>query len=291
MVRKRFIVGVALILVSFGIGGTFLIGTELMSPTQEEVGSPPRKLNAEDVEFRSQSGAMLKGWLVRRPAENGAVVLMHGINTNRLTMLSRARFLVNSGYSVLLFDFQSHGESIGKHHTFGYLESLDARAACEYLTSRLPNAKKGVIGTSLGGAAAVLGPGPLDVKALVLEAVFPTIEEATANRIARRLGEPARLLAPLLLWQLQPRLGISARQLRPIDQIGAIKAPLLLIAGGADKDTTPLESQRLFRAAPEPKEYWEIAGAAHQDFYLYAPKEYETRVLAFLGRYLRSVAR
>ncbi|HZI95409.1 MAG TPA: alpha/beta fold hydrolase, partial [Patescibacteria group bacterium] len=233
----------------------------------------------------------LKGWLVRGPAENGAVVLMHGINTNRLTMLSRARFLAAAGYSVLLFDFQSHGESIGRHHTFGYLESLDARAACDYLTSRLPDVKKGVIGTSLGGAAAVLGPGPLDVQALVLEAVYPTIEEATANRIARRLGEPARLLTPLLVWQLRPRLGVSARQLRPIDRIGGIRAPLLLIAGGADKDTTPLESQRLFDAAPQPKEYWEIAGAAHQDFYLYAPKEYEARVLAFLGRYLRSATR
>jgi pimeloyl-ACP methyl ester carboxylesterase len=150
---------------------------------------------------------------------------------------------------VLLFDFQANGESLGTHQTFGYLESLDARAACEYLRSRVPGSKIGVIGLSLGGAAAILAKPPLDVDALVLEAVYPTIEEATANRIAARLGTPGRFLTPLLTAQLRPRLGISPADLRPIEHMSDVKAPVFVVAGGADVDTTPLESRRLFQAA------------------------------------------
>jgi alpha/beta superfamily hydrolase len=56
---------------------------------------------------------------------------MHGVRANRLSMVERARFLSYAGYSVLLFDFQGHGESTGQHITFGYLESKDARR-CQF---------------------------------------------------------------------------------------------------------------------------------------------------------------
>ena len=278
-----FLVGVALL-----ASATLLVGSEIAAPTQRLIGPPPQELHAEDVSFPSKSGSILKGWFVHPTSARGAIVLMHGIHADRTAMLSHARFLSAAGYSVLLFDFQASGESIGRHQTFGYLESLDARAACEYLRSRVPSERIGAIGLSLGGAAAVLGPDPLDVQALVLEAVYPTIEEATANRIGRRLGAPGRWLSSLLLWQLHPRLGISVADLRPIDRIGTIRAPLLLIAGGADESTTPQESRRLFEAAPEPKQYWEIKGAGHQDFHKYARQEYERRVLEFFGHYLRN---
>jgi len=123
---------------------------------------------------------------------------------------------------------------------------------------------------------------------MVLEAVYPTIEDATANRIAVRLGTTAgRWLAPVLLSQLRFRIGTTAAALRPIDRIAGVRAPVLVIAGGADLYTTAAESQRLFQAAREPKEYWELAGAGHQDFHAFARAEYEKRVLEFLKRCLR----
>jgi len=125
------------------------------------------------------------------------------------------------------------------------------------------------------------------VRALVAEAVYPTIEEATSNRIALRLGAPGRLLTPFLTSQLRLRLGISPHDLCPIDSIRDLKAPVLIIAGSRDPDTTPGESRRLFHAAPEPKQYWEIQGAGHTDFHAYAKEEYERRVLGFFEKYLR----
>ena len=58
----------------------------------------------------------LSGWFIAGRPGGGAVVLMHGVRGNRLAMLRRARLLHAEGFSVLLFDFQAHGESTGAAH-------------------------------------------------------------------------------------------------------------------------------------------------------------------------------
>jgi fermentation-respiration switch protein FrsA (DUF1100 family) len=213
---------------------------------------------------------------------------MHGVRANRLSMLERARFLSHADYSVLLFDFQAHGESTGEHITFGQLESMDAQAAVSFLRSNAPGEKIGVIGVSLGGAAALLASPPLDVNAMVLEMVYPTINQAISNRLTMRLGGWASSLTPLLSWQFKPRLGIDAESLRPIDHIGKISSPKLLIVGAEDQHTTLEESRRMFEAAREPKELWVVSAARHVDLYPMVKREYEQHVLGFFGRYLAS---
>lgn len=212
---------------------------------------------------------------------------MHGVRANRLSMLDRARFLAHAEYAVLLFDFQAHGESAGAHITFGYLESMDAQAAVRFLRANAPDEKIGVIGVSLGGAAALLASPPLDVNAVALEMVYPTINQAISNRLTMRLGSWASYLAPLFALQFRPRLGINAAALRPIDHIGKMSSPKLIIAGTEDQHTTIEESRLLFDAAAEPKELWEVSGAKHVDLYSVAKKEYEQRVAEFFEKHLR----
>jgi fermentation-respiration switch protein FrsA (DUF1100 family) len=142
----------------------------------------------------------------------------------------------------------------------------------------------------LGGAAALIGTTPLAVQALILEAVYPTLREAVSNRIRIRLGPLAPLLAPLLLAQIQPRLGIDPDSIAPIEGIRHIRAPLLLIAGERDKHTLLTESERLFDAAPEPKTFWVVPGAAHVNFHRFDPVQYERRILDFLTRTFREGA-
>ncbi len=212
---------------------------------------------------------------------------MHGVRANRLSMLDRARFLAQADYAVLLFDFQAHGESAGDHITFGYLESMDAQAAVGFLHSIAPDEKIGVVGVSLGGAAALLASPPLEVNAMVLEMVYPTINQAISNRLTMRLGGWAGYLTPLLSWQFKPRLGVDAESLRPIDHLGKIGSPMLFIAGAEDQHTTLEESRQMFDVASNPKELWVVNAAKHVDLYSVATKEYEQRVLGFFGNYLR----
>lgn len=238
------------------------------------------------MEFVGGAG-ILRGWFVPGAPGGGAVVLLHGSGQTRRAMLGQARFLHANGYAILLFDFHASGESEGERNTFGLTESSDAAAAVELMRKLAPGERVGAIGYSLGGASCLLGAEPLDVDVLVLEAVYPDIESAVANRLRLRVGQFGSLLTPLLTWQIYPRWGVRTEQLRPIDGIRRLKVPVLVIAGGEDPRTTLADSQRLFAAAPEPKQLWVVAGAEHVNFQRFATEEYETRVLAFLTRFLR----
>jgi len=262
------------------------LGTLLCAPAPGVVGNLPPTIRGENVQFQSGSGSKLRGWFLPGTARHGAVVLMHGVRGDRNHMLKRAVFLNKAGYSVLLFDFQAHGESSGKPITFGHLESEDAKAAVAFVRARLPAVRIAVLGSSLGGAAAVLASPPLKVDGMILEMVYPSIEQAAADRLAIRFGEPGRLFAPLLTCQLRPRIGVDAGSLRPIDHVSHIEVPKLIIGGSKDQHTTLAETRALFDAAADPKELWIVEGAAHTDMYMEAKREYEERVLAFLGTVL-----
>jgi len=263
-----------------------LAGSVLSWPANQPVGNLSSDLTGSSVQFPSASGATIHGWFIPGKKGAGAVALMHGVRANRLSMLARAHFLSDAGYSVLLFDFQAHGESSGENITFGHLESMDAQAAVSFLRSSAPDEKIGVIGISMGGASALLASPPLDVNAMVLEMVYPTMDQAIGNRLTMRLGSWASSLVPLLSWQLRPRLGITAEDLRPIDHVGKISSPKLFIAGSEDQHTTIEESRLIFDAAREPKELWIVSGE-HVDLYSIEKKEYEQHVLGFFGKHLK----
>ncbi len=269
-------------------GGAFSwhMGSQLIAPALHPVGAPPPELGASVVTFPSQSGSLIHGWYAAGTPGTGAVLLLHGVGADRSAMTSRALFLHALGYSVLLIDFQAHGESLGRNITAGYLESWDAAAAAGYLHRALPLERVGVIGVSMGAAAVVLAKQPLRLSAVVLESMYPTIEEAIGDRMKLALGRWGPALAPLLLLQLKPRLGVGASQMHPIDRIARLGAPVLLIHGADDRHTTLDEARRVFAAAAEPKSFWEVPGAGHVDMDDFAKAEYERRIGEFLAEHL-----
>ena len=286
--RRRLAVAAALaaplILVAFV---AWAAGTALSAPARRNAGPLPADLRGRAVEFGSASGATLRGWLLPGERGAGAVALMHGVRASRLDMLGRARFLSAAGYTVLLFDFQAHGESGGERITTGHLESRDARAAVDFLRAAAPGERVGVLGVSMGGAAALLAEPPLEVQALALEMVYPTIEQAIDDRLRLSLGGWGTVFRPLLTAQLRLRLGVSADDLRPVDHAARVAAPKLFVAGAEDRHTTLAESRQLFGAASGPKELWVVAGARHQDLHALAGREYEARLLGFFENHLR----
>lgn len=286
---KSFLAKVSLLLligVVLVAAGSWLLAGPMMESANHEVAPLPAELHGRQVHFPSASGADLKGWFIAGTPGKGAVVLLHGLRGDQAGMYQRARFLAGAGYAVLLFDFQAHGESIAPHITFGFLESRDATAAVEFLRNAAIGERIGVIGLSMGAAAVLLADPPLRVDAMVLEEAYPTIEEALANRLRLQYGAHGGALVPLFTWQMPLRLGFGPAALRPIDRIAQVRVPKLMIAGAEDRHTTLAESDRLYAAAAEPKEYWIVPGAGHEDIHKFQGNAYETRVLAFLGRWL-----
>jgi fermentation-respiration switch protein FrsA (DUF1100 family) len=260
-------------------------GEYLSKPARHPVGDPPPALFATPIVIPSANGDVA-GW-VARGAGRGAVLLLHGVRSDRRQMTARALFLNRLGYTVLMIDLQAHGESEGPRITFGAWEAHSVRAAVAYLRRGLPGEKIGVIGVSLGAAAAVLSRPGKAIDALVIESMYPTIEEAVENRLAARGGALARALSPLLLQQIPLRTKVAVASLRPLDAMAHLASPVLVIGGARDVQTPAAETRRIHAAAREPKQLWIVDGAAHVDMYDYAPAAYEQRIGQFFSRYLR----
>ena len=265
----------------------WMIGSRLIAVAPHAVPLPG--LVAEDLLLQAAPDQRVAGSFLPGRG-NGAVLLLHGIHGDRRDMAARARFLHAQGYAVLLIDLPGQGASTASAVTFGLREADGVRAALQELRRRAPGQRIGVIGVSLGAASLVLCRDCPPVDAVVLESMYPTIEDAVANRLRMRLGPVGGPLSALLLWQLPLRLGIRPDALHPIAHIGELKAPVLIAAGSADLHTTLAETQRLFAAAAQPKELWVVDGAAHVDLHAFVPEDYERRVGAFLARHLDPVA-
>lgn len=265
-------------------------GHVLTRPVRADTGMPPPALAASRLAFPSASGALISAWFIQGEPRAGAVLLLHGVRSDKRSMLGRARFLKALGFSVMLIDLQAHGASTGERITFGLREARDVDAALLRLAQLAPGERIGVLGTSLGAAAAVFAESRTRYSAVVLESLYPTIDEAVENRLRIHLGAFGPLLAPLLLTQFEPRLGVRGEQLRPVERIGEITAPVLLVHGSEDRHSPLVEARRLYDAAREPKDLYVVEGAAHVDLHGHATAQYEARVGAFLLLHLRTLS-
>lgn len=277
----------ALFLLAAIVLALLLAGKIATAPARQPIGTAPEDLPITAVEFSDGKSRLIKGWMLTGSQDRGAVLLVHGVRSNRRSMLGRGRLLFEDGYSVLMIDLQAHGESSGDQVTFGYREADSVAAAIKYTRTHWPDKKLAIIGTSLGGVAAIFAANRQRADAYVLEAVYSSLRAATENRLRIRLGSVGAALAPLLLWQTSLQLGFHADELSTVDRVGDLKSPLLVIAGEKDNRTTLADSQALFASAGEPKLLWVVSNARHQDFHRFAETEYSDRVLRFLGRHLR----
>lgn len=274
----------SILLVALLMGGavpSWIAGSYLVAPNEDPVG-PAANFDALPVSLPLEHGRTVAGWYVPGKGR-GAILLLHGIRADRRQMVGRARFLAAAGYGVLLIDLPGHGASHAPAITFGLREADGVQAALGYLREHAAGQPLGVIGVSLGAASFMLCKTCPQVDAVVLESMYPTIEEAVEDRLRQRAGALAVPLSKLLLWQLPMRLNIQTRQLRPIEAMAGLTAPVLVASGEQDQHTTIVETRHIFAQAPQPKALWEVAGAAHVDLHRYAPAAYEARIGEFFA--------
>ena len=121
--------------------------------------------------------------------------------------------------------------------------------------------------------------------------LLPDFQEALEDRLGvwlGPLGMLTRVVAPLVIRGVSAEIGIGEDALRPIDHIGRVGAPVFVIAGTRDAYTPLGESRALFEQAREPKEFWAVEGARHEDLHAFAGDIYEQRVGEFLAHHLRT---
>lgn len=246
----------------------------------------------QDVRFPSGDGTPLAGWFVPGGGAGllPTVILLHGYGPARQELLPHADYLHRAGYNVLLFDFRGRGQSGGGEVTIGAREPLDVRGAIEYVLTRpdVDPAHIALQGVSLGASSGILEmQHDSRVAAIVSESAFTDLDGVIARSFENFIGLPPFPFAPVTVLITELRLRANASDIRPLDAIRKIGSrPALFIDDGRDTDIPAHSGQRLYAAAPGPKELWLIPNATHAGGYAALPQEYQRRVLAFYLQYL-----
>ena len=234
---------------------------------QKKLGADPSHfgLAFEDVSFTAADGKALHGWFV--PGRNEVTWLwFHGNAGNISDRLGNLKLLHDElGVSVLLFDYRGYGRSEGRPTEKGTYR--DADAALAYLRSRGDVSPDRIIyfGRSLGSAVAVELATRHPPYGLILESPFLSV------RHMARLSYRFLPTWPLLVARYDSQA-----------KIAKVEAPVLVLHGDQD-DTVPIEAGRkLFDAAREPKQFYTVQGAGHNDGYIVGGDSYFTALRAFV---------
>ena len=271
---------------------TWSVARGLLRPVRKSSERTPADvgLTVEDVRIAGPRGALAAWYL---PARNGCTLIcLHGIHDHRGQWLEQvARLRERSGYGALLLDFSGHGESEGDMVTYGVFERDDVAAAVEWLRQRgdVDMGRVAVMGYSLGAITATLAAASIpELGALVIESGFADLPHDIGHLFSRFTHLPAFPFASLVIFWGQRMAGVRLGQIRPARVIGEISPrPVLIISDLADElADEPHDGARLYTAAGEPKELWQVPEAGHVNAFWRHPDEWVEHVGGFLDRWL-----
>ncbi len=144
------------------------------------------------------------------PGRFPAVMLFHGIGSNRKALDPIARIFAQRGYIALTSDFRGHGESGGLFTAVGARELLDlARLRESWLPANAPldGDKVGAWGISLGGGAALRAAGEgTPFKALEVVETWTDLYEALVPQGLPKSGAIFQFLGAVPRDRLAPEL-------------------------------------------------------------------------------------
>ena len=242
----------------------------------------------EEVELVTADGVNFGAWHFRQPGSPQTVIVSGGHKGQRQSGLGIAVALWRKGFNVVLYSYRGMPGSDRAPVTFGIKEVLELQAVIAFARKRIPNARIGLLGYSMGAVVSLLGAaGEPGVQALVLDSPFSDLRRLLIENVrtsSKLPGTPFVWLAGLMFW-LRTRSTLSA--CRPLDVLSALEPrPLFFIHGGADPITSVNHSRRLYDAYRGPREIWIVQGAPHTGAYFADRPLYVERVAGFFARHL-----
>jgi fermentation-respiration switch protein FrsA (DUF1100 family) len=223
-------------------------------------------LSFQDIYLKTKDNVTLHGWFI--PYEGAACTLLifHGNGGNIGDRVAWLKILNDLGVHILIIDYRGYGKSEGEPHEAGLY--LDALAAWDWWTAeRKPSGEKIVLfGESLGGAVAVHLAADFPVTGLVLQSTFTSARDM------------AKTMFPIGL--LQPLMNVHFNSAEKIARISCAK---LFIHGTRDEIVPFRLGERLFELASDPKSFYVVPDAGHNDLPIVAGSEYARQLKTFLA--------
>ena len=282
-------VGVAGIIV-LGVAGQMLRGYRseryevALRPRAIETPADLVALGVESWVIPSTVGE-IHGWFI--PPRGGAtIVLAHGTQADRSSMLYEIRALLAGGHGIVAIDFPGLGESTGQ------VQMIDGRviamrAVFDSVVRRrdVDSTRIGLYGFSFGGAT-VLQFAAGEPRARAIIAAGAPFDYATHVRYSYRRNGALFAAGALLVYRLGGRsasamnLADAARHIAP--------RPAFIVNGDQDLDVPPSDGDSIAGLIGPSATRWLIVGAGHGEYWNTDP-EYAARIARFFSEHLPSL--
>jgi len=225
-------------------------------------------VSREDVHFTASDGVRLHGWYIPSAGAKATLLWFHGNAGNITHRLGNIEMLKPLNLNIFIFDYRGYGKSEGEPDEKGIYS--DSQAAYDWLVKVKNILPEEIIlfGRSLGGICAVEVASGNPAAGLILESVFPSA------------GKMAEKIFPVL-----PLGGAIKSRFDAISKVPDLKLPKLFIHGTQDEIVPYKLGRELFSVAADPKEFYDIQGAGHNDTFLIGGAGYFNA----LGQFIKKV--
>lgn len=244
-----------------------------------------------DTHTVSIDGTPISGWFL--PGAGPLIVMLHGVNRSRLSVVRAARWLRRIGYSVLLLDLRGHGSSGGKYATYGHAEIADVTSALSHVCGWMPEGceKIGLFGLSMGAAISIeLASKSPAVACLWVDSPYASLQEVSekyaASFVPELMRPGARALASIAERVAGWRAQFQIAEREPAKFAPGVRCPACVVHGTLDDLVEIEQGRKVYEALAGPKEFWKVEGADHICAMNLKPREYRKRLLRFFTTYL-----
>jgi pimeloyl-ACP methyl ester carboxylesterase len=198
------------------------------------------------------NGAVINALFYRKPGTPDVILMSHGNASDVDNRIEKIRLMLDSGISVLAYDYKGYGRSTGEPSIQGVID--DGVAAYDFLIDEKKYTPKNIVfyGESVGTGVSTEVARKRECKAIILESGFTSPEQRAKEKI------PILHMYPSFLM-MEPRMD-------NLDYAKGKHPPLLLFAGKQDTLIPPHHSETIFAQATEPKQLIIGPNSSHNDF-------------------------
>lgn len=224
-------------------------------------------LPLEEVWLPVDESITIFGWFVDAGPGKPVLLWCHGNAGNIIHRLDGIAELYRRGVSIFIFDYRGYGRSTGSPSEPGMYQ--DALAGYDYLLHQRRVASQQIVlfGRSLGACAAGEVAFRQSTAGVILEGAFPSIQSMADHHY---LGLPAR-------WFVDVECNL-------VQKVAKLQVPILIIHGEKDA-IVPIDlGRQVFDAAQEPKQWYTVAGAGHNDVPYIGGDPYFQRIVDFVQK-------
>lgn len=225
-------------------------------------GITPDELNLPYSEFNItvEDTIILKGWFIFSKSTKplGTIFLLHGIGSNKASMLENAKLFSSNGFNCILYDARASGESGGINCTFGYFEKNDLSLFIDSTLIRYPNAKPfGAFGHSLG-AAVVIQTLEKDkrIECAVVESPFSDLRNIVYDYSENIYGVRADWIVDEALERSEEIANFKVDEVKPSQSAKNIIQPVMVVHGLKDEKISYKYGKEIFNNLKSPLKKW-----------------------------------